>query len=253
MADELDMDTLIADLQSGKAALTMAVMQFSDNPKLQAFTLDTDVAKLLSSLDDDDPFVLREMPAFGGTKQYLLLSRDTKLPFNEEGLTKKQGEDELARAMAREQLAVYAEKFPWTAQMIKVGLARAEQADCHGCVEKRLVGEVAQAVKDRLDSKHLVARDQKSDEPDMWGAREPCPLCTLKHLAQAVVLLNESINGYPTHRWYAVGHIAEAEAEAPSHDMAVRIRQIRLDVMDNLDIIPDFREIIEELDATIRG
>jgi len=35
--------------------------------------------------------------------------------------------------------------------------------------------------------------------------------------------------------------------------MAVRIRQIRLDVMDNLDIIPDFREIIEELDATIRG
>lgn len=87
----------------------------------------------------------------------------------------------------------------------------------------------------------------------MWGSREPCPMCTLKHLSQAIVLMNESVTGYPTHRWYAVGHIAEAEAESPTLELANRIRMIRLNVMDDLEFIPDFTEIITELDALVRG
>jgi len=36
----------------------------------------------------------------------------------------------------------------------------------------------------------------------------------LKHLAQACVLFQEALQGYPAHRWLAIGHMAEAEAES---------------------------------------
>lgn len=38
--------------------------------------------------------------------------------------------------------------------------------------------------------------------------------CVRKHLAQALVLLDEARGRYPSHLWLAVGHIAEAEAES---------------------------------------
>ena len=44
--------------------------------------------------------------------------------------------------------------------------------------------------------------------------RPACPKCVLKHLSQACVLFQESLQGYPAHRWLAIGHMAEAEAEA---------------------------------------
>jgi len=43
--------------------------------------------------------------------------------------------------------------------------------------------------------------------------REPCVECVRKHVAQAVILLGESLMGYPEHRWLAVGHLAEASEE----------------------------------------
>lgn len=267
----MDPKELLSDLAAGRAKITWAVFQFNDDPKLIRLQEDKNFSEFLGSLEDSDPYGIRQLPAINGVKQYLIMGKENKLPFNEEGLTKKQGEDEMARAVAREQLAIYAEKFPWTEPMIQAGLERAEKADCHSCVEARLVGEVAQAVKARLDKeqwegpavpKQMSKADARAarpgyimpgDEPSMWGAREPCPLCTLKHLTQAIVLLNESLTGYPTHRWYAIGHIAEAEAEAPTLDMANRIRVQRLNAMDDLDKIPDFTEIVEELDAIVRG
>lgn len=45
-------------------------------------------------------------------------------------------------------------------------------------------------------------------------SRETCLFCVSKHLAQAQVLLDEARQGYPLHRWLAVGHLAEAESEA---------------------------------------
>ncbi len=43
--------------------------------------------------------------------------------------------------------------------------------------------------------------------------RPPCTFCARKHLAQALVLLQEARQGYPLHRWYAIGHLAEAADE----------------------------------------
>lgn len=43
--------------------------------------------------------------------------------------------------------------------------------------------------------------------------RPSCPDCARKHLAQAQVLLQEAQQGYPDHRWLAIGHLGEAADE----------------------------------------
>jgi len=43
--------------------------------------------------------------------------------------------------------------------------------------------------------------------------RKTCLDCTRKHVSQAAVLMEEALQGYPDHRWLAVGHLAEASAE----------------------------------------
>jgi len=59
-----------------------------------------------------------------------------------------------------------------------------------------------------------------------------CAKCSSKHIAQAIVLLNESKLGYPIHKWLAIGHLAEAEAEIESKypKFAQKIREVRLEV-----------------------
>jgi hypothetical protein len=253
----MNAEELQKEVDAGKAAITFAVAQFSDNPKLAAFKEDKDLVKLLESLDEEeDPFILKEMPPIGGVRQFLLFSKETKLPFGEKGVIQKQGNEEIAKHIVREQLEVYAKEYPWTRPMIEQGLKKAG-TNCKGCSEKHLLQKVAQAVKDQLDNQGsaptLEEMAADDTDPTMWGAREPCPLCTLKHLSQAIVLFNESLTGYPVHRWYAIGHVAEAEAESPSQDMANRIRFIRITAMDDIDFIPDFTDIITELDAIVRG
>lgn len=84
--------------------------------------------------------------------------------------------------------------------------------------------------------------------------RESCAKCVLKHLAQASVLLDESLLGYPEHKWLAVGHLAEAESEALGLDEALAngIRQVRLDVIERGSIgyepITQLRNVILFLD-----
>lgn len=43
--------------------------------------------------------------------------------------------------------------------------------------------------------------------------RPSCTYCARKHLAQALILLQESVQGYPEHYWLAMGHLAEASDE----------------------------------------
>ncbi len=63
--------------------------------------------------------------------------------------------------------------------------------------------------------------------------RETCLLCVSKHISQAIVLLVEARCGYYRHLWYAVGHLAEAEAESCHGypDLAEGIRNARLSLM----------------------
>ena len=59
--------------------------------------------------------------------------------------------------------------------------------------------------------------------------REACLECTMKHIAQAIVLYHEMFKGYPEHLAYVVGHLAEAEDEILdlSPDLCNRIRKQR--------------------------
>ena len=56
--------------------------------------------------------------------------------------------------------------------------------------------------------------------------RVSCLDCARKHIAQAAVLIDESVLGYPTHRWRAVGHLAEAESEL-TRDYLYMAQEIR--------------------------
>ncbi|GAF72617.1 unnamed protein product [marine sediment metagenome] len=65
--------------------------------------------------------------------------------------------------------------------------------------------------------------------------RESCLDCVRKHIAQALILLTESKLGHPEHKWLAVGHLAEAEAEsvADYEVLAKSIRNERLKIIDD--------------------
>jgi len=82
--------------------------------------------------------------------------------------------------------------------------------------------------------------------------RETCLDCARKHLAQADILMMEEATGdYPTHKWYAVGHMAEAADElmAEHPDLAAKVRGIRLGYMDDHKKHIDIAEIIELIGA----
>ena len=76
--------------------------------------------------------------------------------------------------------------------------------------------------------------------------RPHCVDCTRKHLGQAIVLLQESLHGYPLHVWLAIGHMAEAEAEIEGiyPDLAKVIRGARKQVEVDVKNIPNLLEII---------
>jgi hypothetical protein len=78
--------------------------------------------------------------------------------------------------------------------------------------------------------------------------REPCPDCVRKHLGQAAALLQETLQGYPDHFWLAIGHLAEAEAEAQGKwpDLAEQLRDERKK-MESDDYMPDIVSYIAEV------
>jgi len=78
-------------------------------------------------------------------------------------------------------------------------------------------------------------RFEKKREVIMKKLRPSCLECVKKHIAQAIILLKESISGYPEHLWLAIGHLAEAEEESIKNypQFADKIRKDRLELMNN--------------------
>ena len=76
--------------------------------------------------------------------------------------------------------------------------------------------------------------------------KQSCFHCCLKHIAQAAILYEESLMGYPLHIYLSKGHLAEAASEVMREDIELSqiIRRVRLD-MDN-GVMPDFLFLIEE-------
>ena len=83
--------------------------------------------------------------------------------------------------------------------------------------------------------------------------RSQCPDCTRKHIAQAILTLQESIDGHLEHRWLAIGHLAEAVAEIRQlfPDIATRLEDTYRQMMKEQDFIPDLMPLILEISQKI--
>lgn len=239
----MDGKTVQEELTTGKARITWAVWQFADNEKLLEVQKTGDVGAFVDSLTDEDPFKIVEQPAIGGVKQYLVLAGDATLPFMEDGLLEQHKNDLMASHMLREQLEIYKQQFPWTRNFIDDALKRANASDCTACEEKKILRRVAQMVKEAGE----VPPVEETPPQETTSARPPCADCTRKHIAQAIVLINESHQGYPAHRWLAVGHLAEAADESMGKwpDVARELREERLKLMDDMMYIPDLMRFLE--------
>ena len=66
---------------------------------------------------------------------------------------------------------------------------------------------------------------------------DSCLNCYRKHLGQAIVLMIEGEMGYPEHRWLAVGHMAEAEAETilDFPELANSVREERVKYQESIN------------------
>lgn len=75
--------------------------------------------------------------------------------------------------------------------------------------------------------------------------RDPCMECCLKHLGQARAILKEVCKGYKSHRWFAVGHLGEAEDEIVElfPDLARLIRDERIKLMEEEGYVVKFSEL----------
>ena len=68
-----------------------------------------------------------------------------------------------------------------------------------------------------------------------------------------MVLVHESKQGYPIHKWYAVGHLAEASDEllAEYPDAAAAVRSERLKYMKDENYRIDYAKLIESVSALV--
>jgi len=64
-----------------------------------------------------------------------------------------------------------------------------------------------------------------------------CLDCVIKHLADAKILQEESLRGYPEHILDVIGNLSQAEREivVASSEIAEEIRQYRLLIIENMD------------------
>lgn len=76
--------------------------------------------------------------------------------------------------------------------------------------------------------------------------RPTCTECALKHLSQASILLSEAHQGYPTHLFYSLGHMAEASDELVKEypKYAEMIRAERKKLEENPEYSPDFDTLL---------
>jgi hypothetical protein len=80
--------------------------------------------------------------------------------------------------------------------------------------------------------------------------RVACWNCVRKHLAQALILIEEARMGYPLHKWLAIGHMAEASSECLEVDdlFANKIRDLRK-LYEEHDVPPAIMLLLEEVDT----
>jgi len=84
--------------------------------------------------------------------------------------------------------------------------------------------------------------------------RPTCLNCARKHLAKALINMNEARLGYPVLVWLAIGHMSEAEDEllARYPEDSIKIRDHRKNYEEDHDYIVPILEMIDDL-TTLYG
>ncbi|MFW6130327.1 MAG: hypothetical protein ACOC56_04010 [Atribacterota bacterium] len=79
--------------------------------------------------------------------------------------------------------------------------------------------------------------------------QERCYFCTRKHLGYAEAFMQEAINGYPLHKWLAVGQLCAAEGEimCDHPEMAQMIREHRVKYIDDMHYEVPILDLIEKV------
>ena len=79
--------------------------------------------------------------------------------------------------------------------------------------------------------------------------RPTCLNCARKHLAKALINMNEYRLGYPTFVWLAIGHLSEAEDELITRypEQAYEIREHRKALEDDHTYLVPILETIDAL------
>jgi len=91
--------------------------------------------------------------------------------------------------------------------------------------------------EDNYSSESNHSSEPKPEEPQEEVVRDGCMDCVKKHLSQAIILMQEVLQGYSgdenMHKWLVVGHLSEAADEALEEDpkLANEIRKLRLKIM----------------------
>lgn len=83
--------------------------------------------------------------------------------------------------------------------------------------------------------------------------RPTCLECAGKHLAQACILTKEYKTGYPSFRWFVIGHLAEAEEETVRDypEFANEIREHRVAWAEDQDVVIPYEVLLGNVDVLL--
>ena len=165
---------------------------------------------------------------------------------------------------------LFARVFPELVDTYNDMKARYSAGGCATCVKNSLTSRLAAALDGVADNRDLTPLGDLGRElavrwaarsittapvaTNAWkekGPRPTCLNCVRKHIGQAIVLLGESLLGYPAHRWIAVGHLGEASEECVERypELAMKIREIRNRMTDDLAHMPNLIEMFDLVDS----
>ena len=143
------------------------------------------------------------------------------------------------------------EEYPDLEEEWRGAEERVNSASCTSC-ERRKAERVLRGLIAALKKKAPLPPLSKAlslGSEETFGPRPSCLDCARKHIGQAIALFVEASMGYPQHKWLAIGHLAEAEAETLSEHrgLSSEIRTARLlSANGEHDLMPLFELIDEE-------
>jgi 2'-5' RNA ligase len=136
----------------------------------------------------------------------------------------------------------------WGHEQVRVPLGRNRYNQPTGLRKDPVAIHYPMAVPDVAKEDVNLSRTPLLIEGEINELRDSCLNCIRKHLGQAAALMDETKQGYPAHRWLAIGHLGEAASEALKKfpKLADEIREHRIKYISNPDYAVPVVELIEK-------